>query len=789
MRAIRPFVLILLAAASLARAQVAVETWGPGERCTHRKTLTIRHAEDQPVPAAITVDLSALPKGAKILHASLHAAREPVPGTSDEALVDAVVSASPGRFGVVQPPQKPLALEAPWYRSFDATELVRKWAGDPKANYGLHVKSFPGWRPELTYLEVVYKGASRSAPRQVEGLKVLHRAGQTFITFNENEPLAKKEKVTWGELKELLGGMDAERRVRYRVYRHAQAITGATIAAAELLGEVGPLSAYNVNGRSVDELIAIVRRRAIDDLDLSKQLAHRRTNYFSRYNPDMPQMSDVVIGRLAITDGSPLPLGTGLYVHHPAEAGRAYYAVVASVDGTANCKDFSAANSLAEPVAEEPGAGEPVLQGTADVTVFYDYPGQRLRYVQWAAPPLASLPNSYFNLGVFVPRGYERAAPRRLGLFFHDGRQRYLRPPWPHRQDTVLISPHDYPYRSYGYGHHEALGTLRSFKAGTVRPFFVRRADALLKWAVAKFTPDTGRLSVGGSGYWGGTAALQYGMRRPGLIAYVMADGSPDPDPKQTPDRYVVYPWRKDRPVGTPRPGIDAVWGQPDFDCKAESGKSIWEEMDLPAYVRASKEPLPFLSLGAGAMAVTWKQETDLMKAMMESRNGFMSEFFWGGSGHMHLPVTADSGDLPFEPRSDAPLLACRPTQFGLDKSFDEKHWVTGDRGYGGGGRACTRPRWRSDDIIDAPDRLEMTIFTSRSVVYAGSVTLPTTVRNARKFKPAAGGKLAWSVTDPAGGKQLQGGEVTVGENGAIVIPNLTFAAPGRLIIKRSQAQ
>lgn len=70
----------------------------------------------------------------------------------------------------------------------------------------------------------------------------------------------------------------------------------------------------------------------------------------------------------------------------------------------------------------------------------------------WSASPLAHLPNQYYNWGVFVPDGYQTAPTKRWSLFFHARLQRFLKPAWPHRSDTVLLAPHDAPYRSYGYG-------------------------------------------------------------------------------------------------------------------------------------------------------------------------------------------------------------------------------------------------------------------------------------------------------------------------------------------------
>jgi len=735
-------------------------------------------------PNAIRFDLSGLPGNAKVYRADLLVARAaPVDGRMDEAMVD--IEVFPGGTGV--PPVghgqdaratgKPLALRAPWYDRLDATEAVRAACRVPRAQAAQFlVKSFPRWDPKATRLDVAFDGKPAEVPAQAKGVKAVHRAGQTFVTFEEIDERSAAPAPTWGELKKQLETMDAEREVRYRVYRHTEPITAASLPESEWLGDVRPMSAYNAAGRSVDQLIALHRRRAIDDLDFAKRLA--RQDYFSKYHPDMPEMGEVPIARLAIEDGKPLPPTAGLCVHHPTKAGRAYYAVVSAVDGVANTREVPCVG----PIEETVGLGEPVFQRYAEVTVFFDYPGRRSLYVQWAAPPLANLPNQYFNWGVFVPSGFKGAATRRLGVFFHDQTQRFLKPPWPHRRDTALLSPHDAPWRSFGYGHHEALGTLRSFRQGTVQPFFARRVDAMVSWALAKLGAEAGRVSCGGSGAWGGTAALQYGLRRPGKTACVMADASPDPNPQETPYEYEMYGRRK-----TPRPEMDAVWGKPEWRIEAESGRPVWDELNLIAYVLANGKAtaLPFLSHGAGSLHLTWKQETALMKAYLATRNAFMAEFFWGGSHHLHLPVSADQGDHPFEPRSDRPLLACASKDRGPNPEFFPKHFDTGERGYSSGGRLNTQPRWDPEDIVDEPDRLEMAFYSAQRVVYAGRVTCDVAVRNAQKFRPKPGEKLLWTAPDPREKRKTLQGEATVDNDGRILIQGLTFGEPGKLIIRR----
>ncbi|MEE8450320.1 MAG: hypothetical protein V3R99_00345 [Thermoguttaceae bacterium] len=755
-------------------------------------TLQVGVSPQRPVRQdVVQFDLSAVPRGAKVYRAELLLLRNrQIDGRDDAALVDIEVYPlfSTATGGEPRVSGKPRELKSPWFDRFDVTDAVSQWVGG-KPNGGFFVKTCPYWDRQATCLNISYEGPAQNVPRQVKGVEVLHRKGQTFITFEEIDDRSQDASPSWADLTARLDNMDADRTVRYLVFRHDQPIGPGTIAEAELLGEVRPMSGYNVLGRSVDQLIKLHRQRAIDDLDLAKSLA--RDNYFERYTPDIPEMGEVAIQRLAIEDGRPLPPGRGMFVHHPTKAGASYYAVVSSVDGVANTRDFTSANSLSTAVSETVGTGEPVLQGKPDVTVFFDYPGERLHYVQWAAPPLANLPNRYHNWGLFVPKGYADAKAKRLSVFFHDGKQRYLKPPWPHRQDTVLLSPHDGPFRSYGYGHHESLGTLRSFGQGRVKPFFARRVDAVLGWAVKEYGADRGRISCGGHGTWGGTAALQYALHRPGRIAYAMADAAPDPDPQQTPHQYRHYGRENETPRQTHRSAFEAVWGKVEWGIEAESGKSIWEEANLAALVRSHPDTtVPYISLGSGALHVTWKQQTDLMKAYLETGNGFMGAFFWGGRAFNPLPVSAEQGEEPFEPRSDRPVLGCKPGSHHPNPEFfgPAGQFTTGKRGYGSGGRLNTRPRWDPEDIVDTENRLEMTIYSARKVTYAGSVDCDVTVRNTQKFQPEAGEEVAWKVVPVKQGQQ-QEGRITTGKDGLIVLPGVRFADPARLILQRKRTE
>ncbi len=767
MRLFRTFLVLLLASAG-AKAEVVIEQWGPDEHCAHKKALKIAPAgeDEQAGPWTITVDLRALPAGAKVYRASLLAEREPLDGRDDAALVDVQIYAGGRPAGAA----KPLAPEPPWFAGFDATDVVRRWAAAPGAEHRLFVKAFPGWKPQATRLEIAYEamrvpGAGRVAgePPQVGGLTAIHRAGQTFLTWQEIEDPLEGAPPTWGRVRAALEGADAKPRVRYLVFRHTEAITAGNISAAALVARVGPLSGYNVHGRSVEELVATVRRRAIDDTALARKIARSGLHY----TPDSPEMDEVVLKALAIEDGKPLAGGTGLYVHSPAKAGKAHYAVVSARNGTANLrKPVSAA------VEETVGPGEPVRQPAPNVTVFYDYPGQRRQYVQWTAPPLSHLPNQYYNWSVYVPPDPPKPTPVRMAFTTEE---KFIKPGLRHRADTVLLSGQDRPIWSQWYGYHEALGTLKSFKQGKVQPFTQRRLFAFLEWVVKTHGGDARRLSC-----IGGTDALYYGVKHGEKFAYVLAD-SPDPDPQAT--AAVVRAQNYTR--RTPRPLREAAWGKAEWKIPGEGGRSAWEEFDLVEHVKDPKRRLAFLSMGPAMLSSPWPNQVKLMKQLWASRQGFTARFYWGGGAHLPIPEGAVGSKDAFDFALDIPFLALRNNS--NDTYLDSKQFTQGVHGYGSGGRVADGRRWLAD-FVDSPDRFEITIHGRGQVAYAGGGTSDVTPRRTREFKPKPGERFRWENVPLAKGARYkpQSGEVVADEDGLVTVPGVSFHDPSRLKIYKA---
>jgi len=752
-----------LALASVAAGETVIQQWGVGETCGHAGTIVVRGRGDDGAkgPWTMTIDLSALPKGATIHRASLLIERKAVDGRSDDALVDVKVVA--GRGG------EPLKLEAPWFASFDATAVVRKWAAGPGKGHKLVVQSCPGLVPEGSRLEIMYElmrvpGAGRVAgePPALKLVKALHRAGQTFVTFGELDDPLGGEPATWGRVRKLLAEDGGKARVRYLVFRHDKPVTPANVASAKLLARLKPLSAYNTRGRSVEELIAAVRRRAMDDTALARKLARPGL----RYTPESPEMDEVVIKRFAIVGGKSLPAATGLYVHHPAKAGKAYYAVAAALNGTANLRQIASIEA-----GEQVGPGEPVRQPPADVTVFYDYPGKRAQYVQWAAPPLSHLPNQYYNWSVYLPQNRPKPAPVRMAFTG----SRFIKPGVRHRTDTILLSGQDAPIWSQWYGYHESLGTLKSFRQGVVQPFTKRRLFAFIDWAVKAFDGDAKRVSC-----VGGTDALYYGVKCGGRFAYVLTH-QPDPNPKVTPKFLKIQGYRR----YPPRPQREAAWGKVEWKIAGDSGKPIWDEFDLITYVKDPTRNVTFLSMGPAQLSAPWPGQVTFMKQLWASKYGFAARFYWGGGEPIAIPEGTVGEKDTFDFALDLPFLALRNNS--NDKGLKTKQFMEGVAAYGGGGRIADGRRWLAD-VVDQPDRFEITVHGMGKVAYRGGGTSDVTIRRTRKFKPAPGDEFTWENVPIKGGRvKPQSGRAVADAHGLVTLPAVSFIQPSRLKVVKAK--
>ncbi len=102
-------------AGQTARGDVVIEQWAVGERASHPKSVQVVEAAG--AAGIVEIDLSALPdKRPRIYQARLLAAREPVTGADEDAMVKVEVFALDGAPPAGGPPpgKAPLKLISPW---------------------------------------------------------------------------------------------------------------------------------------------------------------------------------------------------------------------------------------------------------------------------------------------------------------------------------------------------------------------------------------------------------------------------------------------------------------------------------------------------------------------------------------------------------------------------------------------------------------------------------------------------------------------------------------------------
>lgn len=680
----------------------------------------------------VRFDLSALPAGAGIYRADLRIHRTAkVTGRMPEALEGVDVRPLLASFQAGSEPEapgRPLALRAPFGDRLDATDAVRQWAAG-KPNGGFFVKTCPFWHAEATCLDVACEGKPDDVPTPVRGVRALHRAGQTFLTWEEVDPLITTAKTTYGEIKRKLASPAATRACRYRIYAHAEPITAANLHAARLLGEAGPLSAYNVNARNKEYLIA----QAMVQPDELGELARDYNGYMHTWTMDHPRMDRYPVRRFVIDEeAGELPVGAGLYVHHPARAGRRCYAVVSTRGGVENTRDFSPANAPRGAVKEAVGTGKPVRQGKGLHGPYFDWPGTRWVYVQWAAPPLAPRPNMAFNYSVLLPPNVRGKAP--CELYFHGEGYSYAQPGKKMMLHSIQLAPHDWPPSGW-YGYHDAWGTLGSFRRGIVRDHTQRRILAFLAWAQRALPIDPDRVYAVGAD---GAAAIA--LAHPEAFACVYVTGFDR--------RGVLDP----KAAGS----FADAWGpsSPNIADAHGRGHWGWAMLDERVLARpAARLPL-FVCRGAswGRDKGWGKGRGRLYRALHKARQPLVAHWAWGGK----LPRPDKHTGLwrGLDVRRDTPIPAVSGCS--LDKEGE------------GGGNTNATVSWR--DAKDTAEAFEVTVLCR-------TCTFDLTPRRLRRFRIRPREKLAWTAR-PLPGRRgetpaARRGRVDADADGVATIPGL----------------
>jgi hypothetical protein len=748
------FLALLAAVAVPAAAQRAAE-YVPGAACSVTFTPdtvagtfpgALQHDRQK---GEYTVDLSGVPRQAEVFRAHL-------------------VLAGRGRFTTpptrpttvypVGQPDKRLAFVPPLFQSLDALEAVRAavQAGRP-----LRLRAEVTLRG-VARLELSYVGGRPKAGKMpaVGDVKVIHRAGQSLITFAEPKLESFPEFATGADVRTFRAALLKEHKgLRFRIWRSTQEITPRTVSAAKLVGEIGPLSVWN-------------------------------SSYWQGATRSKPPV------RYRVTDGAdPLPWGTGVFAHNPAAAGQAYYAVTVAIDGEEDLSQLSAANTFG-PVAETVGLGVPVLQWVERPNGWMYRRGkmQRRIYTRWESWPNASVPNRPIDYLVVLPqepqpdkpgrepqyRAYKAKGPSPVGLHLHcwggslNGGYGWW---YNGHKGAILIASNQVPY-DWWTGYHEANNTNKTYGDGHVHPFTMNRVLSFLDWAKTQWSIDETRVFTAGSSM-GGSGAPMYAIRHGERIAWCIAWVGVHV-PTESPQFSGSY-------AGNYGP-VKAANTMPDGRTKAwDFFSDVWWMRKHPA----RETGLIFASNGKNDGGIGWPQAVKFARALQQTRRPHI--FNWGPGGHgtrtlfgANVPIDARTNqtlpafsrcslddDVGTGTRKSKQQIEAEKQQQAAEVKAGKRRQVIVDP-YDGdpGGQFNAYLRWGIDDIVDTPAAWEMTVYLIDRAP-KDTCTVDLTPRRLQRFATPAGRRFAYTVTDVASGKRLTGATATADEHGLLTLPQI----------------
>jgi hypothetical protein len=569
----------------------------------------------------------------------------------------------------------------------------------------------------LVFVALAVWPDTAAAERQATGLTVRHKAGQTFLIFKEVDSPITRNTITVRQLKSLRQKIDAQKTVRYRIYRSDKPIT--SVEGCQRIAEVPPLTCWNT-----------------DYYGISPKPEHMALRY-------------------VVEDGKqPLPTGTGVAAHNPAQAGQAYYAVTVVVDGVENAS-IGESNSLQSAVQETVGQGLPVLQRiekperfnyVANPTLYY--------YVRWESPPNCAAHGKPYDYVVAVPPNLAEPAP--VGIHLHCwGASLNGGYGWWYKGDDghILIASNQIPY-DWWTGYHELYfegpPSEQAWKQGVVRPYSQARMLSFLDWVATRWAIDVTRTHVAGSSM-GGSGSPMLAIRFSDRVAWATAWVGVH-IPAKTPHFKGSY---------------ERVYGKASWNIKFEDGNSVWDHFSDAWYLREYPRKeigLICFSNGKNDGAIGWPQAAEFYRALRDTRRPHV--FVWGQSGHgqrARLPISLNDRSMPMDLRTDQSQPAF--TGCSLDDDPGEGDPNNGDAE----GQVNLYLYWETEDVVDQPDCWEMTVGLVEKAPQ-DTCTVDVTPRRVQEFKPIPGTKVKWTNTSISDGNPVQSGNAIVDELGLITL-------------------
>ncbi|MHB1000371.1 MAG: prolyl oligopeptidase family serine peptidase [Armatimonadota bacterium] len=554
-------------------------------------------------------------------------------------------------------------------------------------------------------------------------INVMHKAGQTFITWTENGDVNSK----------------------YNLYAYNKPITADNLGSAKLAAVGIP------SGTGADLILEQWKPLPII---YAKKDIYSSDWYYDILVADEARLGHPKQGYVTSTFGKPLSPGTGLYVRNITNPETTYYAI-AILDQTG--KPAGPVISTVSPVEEKPGKPEPVLEKLKKCDT-----GETVRYyTHWSTKDISLKENMPFKFEVQTGSGVGKGKPSSLVILLHGaGGAETL--PVPIGENFIVIVPNNYtpgfPFvYDWWYGYNtECIGGDPA--KGVNVNFTEKRLLYIIDWAKSAFDIDENRVYLTG-GSMGGTGTINFGLRHPEIFAAIYAN--------------VPHTSMGDG-VSDHESWFAGMWGKRADAVKTNEGINIWDRLNMTAYVADPKNDIPFVKTLNSRVdpAMPWQQIPPFVKAMNDARRGFVSG--WGVGMHNlafeHRPVLTRKFD-PFRIVKNESYPAFSNTSINDDPGNGGKENGTLTGQMGGG----------FDWQILADEKNKWSAKISNITDPKVDVTADITPRRLQKLKVVDNKKYFYTNTDSQG-NLLQSGYIEPDDLKLLILNKITITPEGNTV-------
>ncbi|MBI4468485.1 MAG: hypothetical protein HY650_04080, partial [Acidobacteria bacterium] len=599
------------------------------------------------------------------------------------------------------------------------------------------------------------------AGAQVSGIAGIHRAGQTFVTWQE------------------LASEDGE---SYEIYRHTEPISAANLAQAQrLTARWGPLPEGSSRYYIEDE-------RRLDD-------GVREADQAVGYTP----LENYVISDL----GSPLSGTTGLFVWTAKQSGSFYYAVTTIPrDGRENRTDFSAGYNTTGPMAEAVEDPRPILVWQSKTgfgrvyTQFMDYEHWNPTFDAPRDPEGSGTNKTHqyaYNYWVGVPVGYDGRTPLPLYLHIEGWGSRYgIGESTPYDWPAIEIWGDD-PHQTWYYGFSATFDYrhCRSYEGtgciADTGPIVNYTEERLLRalYDVLRdrfYQVDRQRIYSYGQSM-GGSGALSLGIRYPNVFAAIHAGQPMTNYAADNPNLggdwlndYVPKWGRVEAQLPIENRGVYAT------DLARYDGMSVWDWQNHQATLaRWRAREMAFISIDHGTLDEVIEWETQARPVY--------GQFYAGLRAFSGAIVEADHTWLGFAgegPDAVGDYAPFHDFTFRSDETTPALHHASGSLRVppSGAGGYNLNLEWSASwhdfagPPVDTPSRYEIVL---RSL--EGAQTVDVTPRRVQRFVIRPGMSFSWLNTRLSDDQVIQGGTISADADGLITLTGLQVGEAGNRLV------